>query len=619
MSGLNNVDIGFDIPSVPAWLSTLDGYAHSAIASASTLAGTLNNFYEPYINPNITFTPTTVNVNLAAVDQPIIPKYTSSNKVAPSSPSLITPTLDIISAPTFTELSPEINLPLLPDPLGLHLPALDYSINTNFVYPDDPTYTLPSVPTLIELGIPISQSIAIPIFDLGFPTSNSITIPDITFSFNEVAYSDELLTDVKSVLIRRLQGGTGFTPAIEDAIWSRSRDREQKASLQAERTLLVEQSSTGFSRPTGATISALTQIVQETQSKIIDLSRDIMIKQAELEQENLKNTIQQTIALEDILVRQYNNVYQRSFEVAKYVQDITVEVFKSRIALYNSQVAAYQAFATAYSARVQAELTKVEIFKAQIDAEKLKNEINQQNINLYLAQIEGIKANVDIYKTIVATVTQKLEAEKLKVDIYKTEVEAYGEAVKSKAIEYTMYTEQIKGEMSKVDIYDSKVKTFATRIQAYAAQSDTAIKRASVGVDIEELNIKKYEADLDSFTKQVQADQLIYQSAVDTYKGQAEMYLANVGFNRASSELAIKNIDSIIQQNNYAANISLENAKINLASMNASYSATIEARKAAGNMYTTIGSSALQAINVSAQVSCESGVSGNEYHSYTDQ
>jgi hypothetical protein len=614
---MRNVDINVEGTNVDGWLNILNGYASSAISSANSLANSLNYFYPPYYNSSVGFDEVNTGITLTPAEVPVAPILNVSPKTVPVAPTFITPTISVPAAPTFTTPAPSINFPDVPSPLTSTLPILDYVIKTDFNFPEDYTYVLPSVPTMFDLNIPTPQSIVLPTFDIAFPTSNGIRIPDITFAFNENIYSDQLLTDVKDLLIYRLQGSTGLPPVVEAAIWNRDRDREQTAALQSERTLLVERSGVGFTRPTGSVQAALTQVVQETQSKLIDLSREIMIKQAELEQENLKNSIQQVIALEDILVRQNNNINQRSFEVSKYTQDVAIEIFKSRVALFSTEVAAYQSYATAFNYKVQAELAKIEIFKAEIDSQRLISEVNKNTISLYLAQIDGVKAGADIYKTIIDSVKSRIDAEQLKLEIFKTKVEAYSEGVRAKASEYTMYSEQIKGELAKVDVYDSSVKAFASKIQAYSAQSDVVLKTASTQVDIEDLFLKKFTAEMDGYSKQVQADQLIYQGAIDVYKGEAEIYMSKIGFNKASAELALKSADNVIQQNKSKADLAIENAKVTLQSLIASYNATLEGKKAAGNMYTTIGSSALQAINVSAQVRGDSSVSGSEVYQYT--
>jgi hypothetical protein len=616
---LNNIDASVTVPSIDGWLNTLNDYASDAISAAGRTADSLNSFYPAPLIPEVTFDPIDVGASLGVATRPVKPTVNLGTRNPPSPPDITTPTVVLGTEPVFNEPDPSINLPTVPDPLNISLPVKDFTINYNYTYPVSPDTNLPDVPTLLSLSLPTLDTINVIDFNLDFPTSNSLVIPGMTFSFSESNYSDVLLTSVKDALITRLAGGTGLTPAVEAAIWNRGRDREQTASLQAERTLLVDRAQSGFSRPTGAAMAALDRVIADTQDKIIDLSRDIMIKQAELEQENVKHAIQQTVALEDILVREHMAINQRKFEVAKYVQDIQIELFKTAVTKYTSEVEAYRAFTQSYQLRVQAELNKVEIYKAKLDAEKLKGDINEQGIRLYIAQLDGIKTNVDIYKSLIQTVSEKIKNEGLKLEAYRTDIEAYGEAVKAKASEYTIYSEQIKGELAKVEVFDSKVKAFSSKIQAYAASSDVRIKKADIESNIQELNIKKYSADVEAFIQQVKADQLIYQSAIDIYKGESEIYLADISANRAQTDLVLKVADNTITQNKYKADLSMQNAGITLQSLIASYSATLEGKKAAGSIYSQIGASALSAINVSASVGGQVAMSASESHVYENR
>lgn len=616
---LNNIDVNVAVPDVNGWFNVLNDYAIDAMQSANTSATQLARFSAPIGFSSTSFTPISTNVGIGAITKPKIPTISLGSRNLPSSPNITPIDLSLDAEPAFNVVSPSINLPNVPSPLDIAAPVKNFTIDTSPVFPVTPNTILPDVPSLLSLNIPTPDTIAIPIYDQTFPSSNSLLIPPVNFTFNELPYSDVLLTDVKNTLITRLQGGTGLNPTVENAIYNRGKDREARASLLAERTLLVERASSGFSRPTGAAMAALEQVTQETQSKLIDLSREIMIKQAELEQENIKTSIQQAISLEDILIREYNNVNQRSFEVAKYVQDVSIEITKLAINKYNSEVEAYKAFAVAYTSRVQAELAKVEIFKAKIDAEKLKGDINEQNIRIYIANLEGIKSNVEIYKALISAVSEKLKAESLKIEVYKADIDAYSTLVKSKAEEYGMYSSQVKGELAKVEVYDSQVKAFATRTQAYAASSEIKVKKAEVDTEIQSLNLKKYESDVNAFIKQVQADQLIYSSAVDLYKGETEMYLADASFGKAAAELSLKNSENTITQNKFAADIGIQNAQIAVEALKASYNATLEGAKAAGGIYQALSSSALSAIHVSANLSGQVEMQASESHSYSDK
>lgn len=614
---MNNVDVNVVVPNVDGWFNTMNSYASSATSGATSAANMLSTYVAGVPASSVTFNSVPIHTTMSSPTKPSVPSVSVGSRILPSPIGMVVPSLTLESAPTFSTPDPTINFPSVPSPLNLMAPVKDFAIDLSTNFPTAPTTSLPPVPTLLSLNLPSAPSLFIPIFDIVFPTS-TLTVPSINFSFFENPYSDTLLTSVKNELLLRLQGGTGLNPTVEAAIWNRGRDREQRASLQAERSVLVDRASSGFSRPPGALMAALEQSIQDTQSKVIDLSRDIMIKQAELEQENIKTTIQQSIALEDILLREHNNLVNRSFEVAKYIQEISMEIFKLEVSLYNTKVEAYKSFTVAYTAKVQAELAKIEIYKGQLEGQKLVSDINEQSIKIYIAQIEAVKTNVAVYTSMVNAVSEKLKAEAVKVEVFKSEIEAYSEQVKTKAIEYTSYSEQVKAEGLKVDVFDSQVKAFTSRIQSYAASTEAKTKVLSAEVGIEELKIKKYEADIDAFIKQVQADQIIYSSAVDLYKGQAEMYLAEVGLDRSVAELAIKDSESIIMQNKYAADIGIQNAQVNVEAYKSSYMAQLEAKKAAGSIYAQLAASALSGINVSASVSASASVQAQESHSYSE-
>ena len=612
---LVDISANVTLPDVQSWFTTLNGYASDAITHASSAASSLLTFTPIALTPSVTFDSIQTNVGLGSVQVPSTPLVPPLDRNLPSPINVGSVDINLPTAPTLDASPPSVSFMAVPSPLNITAPVQDFVLNMDYSFPITPDYTLPSVPTLQSLTIPTSQVFDLPIFDMPFPTNN-LVVPGLTFNWSDTPYSDSLLTQVKNELSIRLQGGTGLSPVVEAAIWNRGRDRESKTALLAERTALVDRASQGFSRPTGAMMSLLDQITQESQSKIIDLSRDIMVKQAELEQENLKSSIQQTIALEEVLIREYNVYAQRAFEVAKYTQDVQIELYKASVSLYNTQVEAYKSFTISYQAKVQAELSKIEIFKAQIEAQKLIGDINEQSIRVYVARIEAVKTNVEIYKELIQAVAIKLETQKIQVDVFKTKIDAYSAQVAAKASEYSMYSEQVKGQMAVVGVYDSQVKAYASRVQAYASTADVTIKKADTQVEVQKLNLGKYDSDIKAYIAAVQADQLVYGAATEVYRSQAEMYSANVGMVKASAELALKQSENTITQNKYKADIAIQNANISLESVKAAYQAALQAQTNAGNIYSQIGGSALSAIHVSSAANGSINVDAQETHSF---
>jgi hypothetical protein len=83
-------------------------------------------------------------------------------------------------------------------------------------------------------------------------------------------------------------GGTGISPAVEDQIWQRGRDRIIADGARVESQTLNEFAARGLTLPSGAMASRLQEVRFEQLTKTQELSRDVAIKQADLEVENLK-------------------------------------------------------------------------------------------------------------------------------------------------------------------------------------------------------------------------------------------------------------------------------------------------------------------------------------------
>lgn len=98
---------------------------------------------------------------------------------------------------------------------------------------------------------------------------------------------------VKSIEV----GGTGIRPAVERQIWERDRARV----LEDNRRNLDETASTfsarGFPMPTGAMIGMIRASQKQTHDKITQLSRDVAIKQADMEIQNVRFAVENAITM----------------------------------------------------------------------------------------------------------------------------------------------------------------------------------------------------------------------------------------------------------------------------------------------------------------------------------
>ena len=92
-------------------------------------------------------------------------------------------------------------------------------------------------------------------------------------------------------------GGTGIPAPVEAQIWDRDRERVLQEASRVEDELLSGWSAKGYPLPPGALVYAAYRVNADAQNKISQQSRDVAIKQIEIEIENIRFAVQQALNL----------------------------------------------------------------------------------------------------------------------------------------------------------------------------------------------------------------------------------------------------------------------------------------------------------------------------------
>ena len=144
-------------------------------------------------------------------------------------------------------------------------------------------------------------------------------------------------------------GGTGIPAIIEDQIWERSRAREQQDMDRQKDETVYAFSERGFTLPQGALFAALQDIEFQHSQKVSTHSRDVAIKQAEIEIENIRFAIQQGINLRQIGLNAVNDYLRAWLDTAKTAVDYANALVSAKLKLYDSTSAYYNALIAAAS------------------------------------------------------------------------------------------------------------------------------------------------------------------------------------------------------------------------------------------------------------------------------
>lgn len=406
-------------------------------------------------------------------DVPEVPPLPEVELNLPSGqPGAFTGTISGTKFDDFEEDAPALNFPARPNiVLGTAPPVAQVR---DVAIPDDPEVILPDAPEFLALQVHTFGGI-----DLHEDWLNKLeNIPELTlvepkpFTYKPGAkYGSQLLENLKAVLNGRIHGGTGLAPAVEQQIWDRSRDRENALALAREQEVLRQAESLGFGLPSGVVAGQRADARREYLDKMSGLSRDIAIKQAELEQENFKITIAAATQVEGMMIDEHYKYEMLIFEAAKTAAEMSIAVINAQIEQFKALLAGYQAYAAAYDTLIKAELAKIEVFKALLQAEQIKADINKSLVDRYKAEIEGRMAVVDIYKARVGAAQTLVELERTRIQASGEEIKAYVATVNAETSKLEMYKAEIEAEGTKQAVFGQKVQAYSAKISAQAEQS----------------------------------------------------------------------------------------------------------------------------------------------------
>lgn len=531
-------------------------------------------------------------------DAPNLPGISFNAPTEPATTSVAG--IDDITVDDFTAVAPTLSFGAAPTlsfgPTPLVPQVRDVSV------PDAPQITLPQTPQFLVIATPAFGGVNLhedwleKLDDI--PELNLMQPVPLRYE-RSAAYTSGFLANMQALLNERLRGGTGLDAAVEQALWDRARDRETQIALAGEAEVMRSAEAMGFSLPAGTLAAQLSDGRRAYYDKLSGLSRDIAIKQADLEQENLKQTIAAGIQLEAQLMDHAMKIEQLAFESAKAVAENAVQVYNAGVEYHRSLLASYQAYTASYKTVIDSEMTKVEIYKAQLQGEQTKAEINNSAVQQYKAQIEGAMAHVEIYKAQIGAANTLVQLEQSRLQAASEQIRAFVATVNAEVSKVEAYKATISAEVSKVEGYKALTQAYSAKAGAQAEKARVGIARFSAMSQHNANQWDGYRARVSAETARIEALSRQSSAMVDGYK------IASMAAS-SHAELAARVWESNVKQYEGAQSIGIQTAKLNMdAALNAS-SARLDAAKTGAQIFAQQVASAYNIVNTSASISAGS-------------
>lgn len=579
--------------------------ALNSISQANVLSNLAASLTAPVINPVFPSGPSAPAI--ATTTQPSLISFTWN---VPGAPDAFVGTLNVdpYLPDTFDERPPVLQFGAAPAGFSETEPSAPGIVYPSF--PTDPTVTLPAPPDLLSIATYQFGGVNLPTLSADTPVLN-IVDPQV-FSYTPgVGFTSALLTKITQIISDRLDGGTGLPPAVEKAIWDRGREREAK-SLADGLAEVDRMESLGYALPPGAWLDARIKLQTEWAAQSYGFSREVMIKQAELEQANIKNALDEAVTLESRLIEQYNQIEQRVLDGVKYATQAGIETYNAKVEAYKAYVSAYQLKVAIYEAQVKGEMSKVQVYQAEVEAERAKAEINTAIVQSYKVQTDAALSAIELFKAQLAATQTKAEIEKLKIEIYGEQIKAFGSRINA-------YTAQVEGYKAGIQAEATKQTAFATSVEAYSAQVSAQSK-------IIDAKIAEYKGKLDAKLQEYEGYKAVVSAESERIRGisqynsaVADMYRSIVTGQASYNDTLTKQWQVALEQAQRTAEIANSAAKMNADLYLQSKSIAAEAAKVSATVFSQLGSSALNAIQWQTHFGVQNSAQNQESNSSSFQ
>jgi hypothetical protein len=517
--------------------------------------------------------------------------------------------------PTWDPSIISINIPDAPAPID-YSGAPERPDIAAVVLPDAPDTTMPAVDQLLTIDIPDRPTITLPTFDAVVPTFDD-PVPALGLDWAEPSYSPTVLNDVATTVRAMLAGDFAMPTIVQNALFGAAREREDMTAHKATQDAFDDYAGRGFSMPPGMLVAQVNAVREANQLAVNSLSRDVFTKAAEWQIENLRQAVQQGIALETVLINQFDNMARRSFELARQRVQVEFDRYNLRVSAFNAQMQSVDKLVRVFQTKVQAELSKLEIFKAEIEAEQLKTGVNEATVRIYTARLQALSTTVEIFKAKVDAVRVAADLERGKIDMYRVDVQAWSEKITAEKTRFDAYATQVAGESSKANILEAEARAFASTVQAYETGNNVKIQVVQARLRAIETGTTKFLGLVQAEREQVQAGVSQLQAAVSTFAADTGRYSAQANFEAQKGEVAVRATEANARNNVAYFEVLSRQFDSRMQRMIEQARILLGAIQAAGGMASQLAAGAMSATHVAASISGSGSASLSASNSYS--
>ncbi len=577
------------ISSAQGYASTLVGQASTAMTNATGAALQVGYTTPEYVQASL---PTSPPDAISTV----IPEFSEVAFDPPAEPTSFLNFQDISQInigglPEFVGIEPTLELPTKPSEVAQFNGSAP-SIETSFEFPNPPDMLLNPLieePNISDHQEPEKPQVMLPSFSSVAPTLDAIAPTDLestlSNAYSSVApsfvtaidgyvdammakYNPEYAAQMGAIelqLTKYLSGGTGLNEAVENAIYERSRSKNNAEALRVRDAAWGDAASRGFTLPTGALMSSMQAARQAAADNNAAAAREIVVKQAEMEQSNLQFAVTTSANLRTALLNAALSYHQnlisingQALDYAKTTLNAVIETYNTAVKAYSAKLDGYKSDAQVFETKLRGAMAGIELYKAEIDALQALVTVDRAKVDIFRARIDSLASLANVYRAQIEAVQGRANLERLKLDLFQSQVQSYTSLVQAKNAEWQGYSAAVNGQDAKVKIYSAQIDAYRGQISGYQAKISAQAEAVRATATTNQARADQYKATLSGYQTIAQTRGEVARTKVtiqgqllDAFKAKVQAEVSNAqvkqAYYTATSNVAIANASSDLE------------------------------------------------------------------------
>jgi hypothetical protein len=269
------------------------------------------------------------------------------------------------------------------------------------------------------------------------------------------------------------------------------------------------------------------------------------------------------------------------------------------------------------------ELSKLEVYKSQIDGQRLVGEINKDLIAQYVAQFEAIKALADIYRSDIEAAKAKGEINVQRIAAAKLIIERYGIQVEGWGKLQDAYKSQVEAALGTTKFAEALASVFSSRMAGYRTKGEAYFQEGRFQLDRNQQTLALFSSQLQGSEQNLRGQLAQLDAQLREFAGEVALYEAEGQVAQSASAAVDRSTQLKIENEKNRVSAAIEQAGLRINQALKIGEILVEQIKAKAAALAQLAAASQSGVNFGASLSGSLGVSygysrGYSYTADTD-